>query len=89
MKNIQVIDGAINSVYDIFQMSDDSFKIIYGENTDVAFAEDLENRKNWLEISEILEEAWCNRISKANANGIHGLLFFELMEKTILSHAKG
>ena len=41
MKNIQVIDGAENCVYDVFAASDETFALIFTHNTDIAFAEDL------------------------------------------------
>ena len=38
MKNIQIIDGAENSVYDIFQATEDEFAVIFPDGTDVALA---------------------------------------------------
>jgi len=37
MKNIQVIDGAANSVYDIFAASEEEFSLIFPEGQDIAF----------------------------------------------------
>jgi hypothetical protein len=42
MKNIQVVDGALNCVYDIFQASDDDFAQISGNESDIAFGEDFQ-----------------------------------------------
>lgn len=45
MKNIQVIDGAINSAYAIFAVTEDEFKLIfpdYGQN--IEFIEDMVER---------------------------------------------
>lgn len=44
MKNIQVIDGALNCVYDVFAASDDDDALLFPAGTDVAFAEDLQRR---------------------------------------------
>jgi hypothetical protein len=41
MKNIQVIDGAINSVYDIFSATEDEFSLIFPEGQDVAFIDEV------------------------------------------------
>ncbi|WP_427501686.1 hypothetical protein ACQE3E_23720 (plasmid) [Methylomonas sp. MED-D] len=41
MKNIQVIDGAANSVYDIFAATDDEFALIFPEGQDVSFIEEV------------------------------------------------
>ena len=37
MKNIQEIDGAENSVYDIFAATDEEFSLAFAANQDVAF----------------------------------------------------
>jgi hypothetical protein len=34
MKNIQVVDGAVNCVYDIFQASDEDVAQIFGNKSD-------------------------------------------------------
>lgn len=41
MKNIQVIDGAINSVYDIFVATDEEFLLIFPEEQDIAFIDEV------------------------------------------------
>jgi hypothetical protein len=45
MKNIMVVDGAENCVYDIFATPDDDFALIFPEGTDIAFIEDIERRR--------------------------------------------
>ena len=37
MKNIQIIDGAVNCVYDVFAASEEEFALIFPESQDVAF----------------------------------------------------
>ena len=41
MKNIQIIDGAINCVYDIFEATDDEFKLIFPAGQDIAFIDEV------------------------------------------------
>jgi hypothetical protein len=41
MKNIQVIDGAINSVYDIFIATDEEFLLIFPKEQDIAFIDEV------------------------------------------------
>jgi hypothetical protein len=41
MKNIQVIDGAENCVYDIFQASDEEFSPIFCDGRDIAFIDEV------------------------------------------------
>lgn len=44
MKNIMIIDGAINCAYDIYQASDEEFSFIFpAEDQDIQFIEDIEN----------------------------------------------
>jgi hypothetical protein len=43
MKNVQVIDGARNCVYDVFATSDDDHSLLFPDGTDIAFAEDFES----------------------------------------------
>ncbi|MGY3582421.1 hypothetical protein ACVIGB_000655 [Bradyrhizobium sp. USDA 4341] len=44
MKNIQVIDGAQNATFSIFQATDEEFELLFPGGTDVAFREDIEER---------------------------------------------
>jgi hypothetical protein len=41
MKNIQVIDSALNCVYDIFAATDEEFALIFPPGEDVAFIDEL------------------------------------------------
>jgi len=81
MKNIQVIDGAINSVYDIFQATDEEFALIFPPGEDVAFIDEVVERENQNEINTAFNNIWRRRIPKCEAMGIHGLLFYELEVK--------
>lgn len=83
MKNIQIIDGASNCVYDIFAATEEEFILVFPNGTDIAFIDEVYARED----SEILDQAfsgiWLRRIQKSQANGIHGTLFYELEEKKI------
>jgi len=80
-KNVQVIDGALNCVYDIFAASEIDYALLFSDDADVAFVEDFESLPNVARISEALKRLWMNRVPKADANGIHGILFCGLPEK--------
>lgn len=77
MKNIQVIDGAINCVYDIYSATDEEFALIFLSGTDIAFIDEVYGRGNRPELDAVFESLWRRRIPKASAHGIHGLLFYE------------
>ena len=81
MKNIQVIDGAINSVYDIFAATDEEFALIFPGDQDVAFIDEVMTRGPERDLDDAFERIWQCRIPKREAVGIHGLLFYELEVK--------
>jgi hypothetical protein len=83
MKNIQVIDGAENSVYDIFSATDEEFLLIFPNGTDIAFIDEVLAREPAELLDKAFEQIWSRRIPKAKANGVHGILFYELEEKKI------
>ena len=78
MKNIQVIDGAINCVYDIFSATDEEFVLIFPDGTDIAFIDEVCERIDEKLLGEALARIWERRIKKVDARGIHGILFYEL-----------
>ncbi len=42
MKNVMIIDGAINCAYDLFQATDEEFKILFPDDgQDISFIEEL------------------------------------------------
>ena len=78
MKNIQVIDGALNATYDVFQATDEEFDIIFQSGTDVEFIDDVIHRVGEEVASRTLEAIWRRRANKKTIQGIHGTLFYEL-----------
>jgi len=83
MKNIQIIDGAVNCVYDIFAASDDDFSLIFPAGQNVAFIDEVYTRGSKVAIDAAFERIWKARIPKRLVQGIHGLLFYDLEQKKI------
>jgi hypothetical protein len=81
MKNIQVIDGALNSVYDVFSATEYEFSIIFPAGQDIAFIDEVMSRGPSQELNAAFQKIWKRRIAKKDAMGIHGLLFYELEHK--------
>jgi len=81
LKNIQVIDGAVNCVYDIFQATEEEFRAVFPEGQDIAFIDEVYANGNQEKLDEAFKSIWTRRIPKVQANGIHGLLFYELESK--------
>jgi len=78
MKNIQVIDGAENSVYDIFAATEEEFALIFPANQDVAFIDEVMARGPEKKLNEVFTRIWGRRVPKHEAIGVHGLLFYGL-----------
>jgi hypothetical protein len=83
MKNVQVFDGAENSVYDIFSATDEEFALIFPVGEDVAFIDEVMARGPEQELDDAFNRIWKRRIAKRDAMGIHGLLFYELNHKKL------
>ena len=82
MNNIQVIDGAVNCVYDIFAATDEEFALIFPDGQDIAFIDEVYGRGgDDPALNRAFEALWTRRVVKAQAMGIHGQLFFELDDK--------
>jgi hypothetical protein len=81
MKNIQVIDGADNCVYDVFAATDEEFALIFPAGQDIAFIDEVIARGPEKELDVAFHRIWARRVPKKEANGIHGVLFYELENK--------
>lgn len=81
MKNVQVVDGANNCMYEIFSVEDDEFLELFPDGADVEFIEDATCRLGEERISAILVKMWDRPVDKKLVQGIHGTLFCELEYK--------
>jgi hypothetical protein len=81
VKNIQVIDGAINCAYDIFAATAEEFSLIFPVGTDVAFIEEVYERHAPAVLDGVFGRIWQRRVRQSEAVGIHGLLFYGLEAK--------
>ena len=78
MKNIQIIDGAGNATFSIFQVTDEEFLAIFPDaGQDMEIVEDFIGRLGKKAAEAILEPIWERPILKRDANGIHGTLFYD------------
>lgn len=82
MKNIQVIDGAENCVYDIFAAMDEEFSLIFPTAQDVAFIGEVYARADAVKLDQALSMIWTRRVRKVEVQGILGTLFYDLDQKT-------
>ena len=79
MKNIQIVDGAINADYAIFAASDADFSTLFPQpGQDIELVEDFITRMSERESNRILTTLWTAPIDKKSVCGIHGTLFFNV-----------
>ena len=81
MKNIQVIDGVANCTYSLFAATDEEFNVIFPNGADIEFAEDLFDRVGDDAGTKITSAIWKRPVDKKAALGIHGTLFYQLLQK--------
>ncbi|SHL04188.1 hypothetical protein [Desulforamulus aeronauticus] len=79
MKNIQIIDGARNSVFEIYAIDDETFGKIFGNEMDVVFLSDLTEYLDYdkPEIQAFWLKVYSKKMDKRNVNGIHGTLHLD------------
>lgn len=77
MKNIQIIDTALNATFSIFQATDEEFAEIFpGPGQDMELIEDALARLGD-RAGAIISPMWDRPVHKRDANGIHGTLYYE------------
>ena len=81
MKNIQIIDGANNCVYDIFSAEDTEYYLLFPEGKDIAFIDEIYSTGDAQLLDTIFKNIWQRRIKKSDVCGIHGIIFYELENK--------
>jgi hypothetical protein len=77
MKNIQIIDGATNATFSVFQATAEEFDAIFPDGRDMELAEDLIDRLGDDAAGAVLAPLWSRPILKRDALGIHGTLFYD------------
>lgn len=71
-KNVKVIDGAINSAFEIYEVDVELFDILFPNGNDIAFASDFPN---------LDKRFYSKMLDKKKVNGIHGTLHLEDIAK--------
>ncbi|PSJ38400.1 hypothetical protein [Allosphingosinicella deserti] len=77
MRNIQIINGARNATFSLFQATDEEFAAIFPDDQDMALIEDVVTRLGESEAGNILSRIWERPILKRDAQGIHGTFFYD------------
>ena len=81
MKNVQIIDGAANATFSIFQATDDEFAVVFPDGREMEVIDEFVERVGEDEAGHVLGPLWLRPILKRDAVGIHGTLFYEADER--------
>ncbi len=81
MKNVQIIDGADNATFSIFQMTDEEFEAVFPDGQDMELADEFAARVGEDRAVAILAPVWDRPILKRDAHGIDGTLFYGWEDK--------
>ena len=83
MKNIQIINGALNATFSIFQATEEEFAAIFpGDGQDMEIIEDFVARVGGdAQTGHFLAPIWERPILKRDAHGIHGTLYYDYEER--------
>lgn len=81
MKNIQVIDGAANATFSIFQATEEEFAAIFSHGREMEIAEDVVARLGDAEAERVFSALWNRPILKRDVSGLHGTLFYDAEHK--------
>lgn len=74
MKNVQVVDGAMNSTFDIYEIPEDLFKLMFPDYHDIAFQDEVDEIFQTHGGEHIWDLVYAKKIDKKSVNGIHGTL---------------
>lgn len=77
MKSIQIIDGANNATFSVFQATEEEFAAIFSDGRDMELVEDLIERLGDEVAGSVLTPIWNRPILKRDALGIHGTLLYD------------
>ncbi|HEX3919771.1 MAG TPA: hypothetical protein VHW60_20725 [Caulobacteraceae bacterium] len=82
MKNVQIVDGADNATFAVFQATDEEFRLIFPRpGQDLEIPEALFRRLGAARANEVLRPMWNRPILKKDIQGIHGTLFYNYFDK--------
>ena len=72
MKNIEVVDGALNSRFEIYAVEDHIFDQLFPEERDEIYLEDVsEDIQNNVEF---WNQVYAREVDRHSVRGIHGIL---------------
>ena len=84
MKNIQIIDDAVNGSFSIYSIPNRVFQQLFPQpGQDVEFIEDVVRRVGEKKAGELMKYTWNSRQEKYSLNGLHGTLFIRMANRKV------
>ena len=72
MKNIEIVDGALNSRFEIYAVEDEAFSALFTGGSDEIYLEDLSDE---LQNDAIFwDRIYAQEVDRRSVQGIHGIL---------------
>ena len=72
MKNVLIIDGALNSGYEVYRITDALFKRLFDKDKEEIYLEDLDEPLQ--DDVDFWNAFYQTQVEKKSVNGIHGIL---------------
>jgi len=85
MKNVQIIDGATNATFSVFQATEQEYAAIFPGDREMELVEDLIERLGQEEAGRVLAPLWSRPVLKRDIVGLHGTLFYDNEDRSIPS----
>lgn len=83
MKNVQIIDGAANATFSVFEATEQEYAAIFPGDCDMELVEDLIARLGEDETGRVLASLWSRPVLKRDIIGLHGTLFYDNESRSI------
>ena len=72
MKHIEIVDGALNSRFELYAVTDQVFDLLFPIEKDEIYLEDLS--KELQENAAFWDQVYAREVDRRTVQGIHGIL---------------
>lgn len=72
MKNIEIVDGALNSRFEIYVVDDEVFQKLFPEEKEEVYLEDLSEELQ--SDTAFWDRVYAREVDRRSVQGIHGIL---------------
>ena len=72
MQNIEIVDGALNSRFEIYAVGDEVFEALFPEGKDEIYLEDLSEELQ--DDAALWDRVYAREVDRRSVRGIHGIL---------------